>query len=182
MCSEVEGPGKRFVLWVQGCKKRCDGCCNPHMQEITIKNIYKLDHIQKMILEAKSNFDIEGITLLGGEPMLQAKALYELSKWCHSNSLSVVTFTGYTLEELEQLNYNSTLELFHNSDIVIDGAFDQTQLSEERGFIGSKNQKVYYNTDRYEDVENKHIGIELSITNTNEITINGWPLMDILFK
>ena len=38
MRTESEGPGKRFAIWVQGCKKRCPGCCNPDMQEIR-KNI-----------------------------------------------------------------------------------------------------------------------------------------------
>ncbi len=34
MCTESEGPGRRLAIWVQGCKKRCTGCCNPDMQEI----------------------------------------------------------------------------------------------------------------------------------------------------
>ena len=34
LCTESEGPGKRTAVWVQGCQRRCPGCCNPHMQEI----------------------------------------------------------------------------------------------------------------------------------------------------
>ena len=42
LSTESEGPGKRLALWVQGCERRCPGCCNPNMQEIRKNMIQKI--------------------------------------------------------------------------------------------------------------------------------------------
>lgn len=64
LCTESEGPGKRFAIWVQGCEKRCPGCCNTDMQEIR-KNIIVdtedlIDLIQKSVFSEK----IEGLSFI----------------------------------------------------------------------------------------------------------------------
>jgi len=73
--TEVEGPGKRLAIWFQGCLKNCVGCCNPHMIPIKPANIMAVDDVIKYI---DSLNGIEGITLLGGEPFLQAKNIIKV--------------------------------------------------------------------------------------------------------
>lgn len=75
LCTESEGPGKRTAVWVQGCRLKCSGCCNPEMQEIRKNKIVEVRDFVRLIADAKAKYQIEGITLLGGEPILQAEGL-----------------------------------------------------------------------------------------------------------
>jgi anaerobic ribonucleoside-triphosphate reductase activating protein len=74
-CTEVEGPGKRAALWVQGCDKRCVGCCNPDYLKIVEREILKAEAMVDRLLEAQAEWGLEGVTFLGGEPFLQAQGL-----------------------------------------------------------------------------------------------------------
>ena len=94
LCTESEGPGKRTALWVQGCLRRCPGCCNPKMQEIRKNRIVDADDVIALISGANTKYQTEGITLLGGEPILQAEGMAYIVKWCRNHELSVILFTG----------------------------------------------------------------------------------------
>ena len=74
-CTEVEGPGKRAALWVQGCDKRCIGCCNPGYLKIMERDILSAETMIERLLAAHDEWDLEGVTFLGGEPFLQAQGL-----------------------------------------------------------------------------------------------------------
>ena len=177
-CTESEGIGKRFAIWTQGCMKRCQNCCNTHMQPIIKKHIVNCDDIIKQIQYSKTNYNIEGITLLGGEPILQSKGLSYIAKWCKENDLSVILFSGYTLEEINTSNFDGALELLKYTYVLIDGEYIDELYDEERGFIGSSNQKIYFFTDVYtqKDFDNYkgYVSIEFIIDN-NKLQINGWP-------
>src|ERR1043166_9187618 len=69
------GPGRRAVVWVQGCLKRCPGCINPAMLDAAKQeNLEPVSDVARRLVEAKrSALNVEGITIQGGEPMLQAK-------------------------------------------------------------------------------------------------------------
>src|SRR6185436_9927570 len=71
-CTEAEGPGKRFALWFQGCPLRCPGCCNPEMLPFTGGTALLLDEVVRQVAEAANLHGVEGITLLGGEPLAHA--------------------------------------------------------------------------------------------------------------
>lgn len=177
-CTESEGVGKRFAIWTQGCIKRCRNCCNTHMQPIIKKHIVDCDDIIEKIQYSKKNYDIEGITLLGGEPILQSKGLSYIAKWCRKNNLSVILFSGYTLEEINTSNFDGALELLKYTDVLIDGEYIDELYDEERGFIGSSNQKIYFLSDFYtqKDFDNYkgYVSIEV-IIDKNTVKINGWP-------
>ena len=96
--TEVEGPGKRFALWVQGCLLKCPECCNPHMFDIAPRTIVETREVLTWIANSKYEHSIKGVTFLGGEPMLQARGLSEIAQGCKEMGLSVVVFSGYTLE------------------------------------------------------------------------------------
>ena len=79
-CTEAEGPGKRFALWFQGCPMRCPGCCNPEMLPFEGGEKIPISRIVTDILAARRDYGIEGITLLGGEPLAHAPAAAAITK------------------------------------------------------------------------------------------------------
>src|SRR3954449_4313718 len=73
-CTEAEGPGRRFALWLQGCPLRCPGCCNPAMLPFEGGEPVRVGRMVDQVSATAARSRIEGITLLGGEPMAQAPA------------------------------------------------------------------------------------------------------------
>jgi len=81
----------------------------------------------ELIIESQIKNGIEGITLLGGEPVLQAKGLSEVASFCKKRDLSVITFTGYALADLLADHIPYTDELLQYTDILADGYFDKNK-------------------------------------------------------
>ena len=107
--TEAEGPGHRFAVWVQGCSLRCAGCCNPEMFDERRGEPMAIES-----LAARIPATVEGITLLGGEPFEQAAGLAELARRAHASGLTVMVFSGFTLEETVSVawNFTSVLGIF----------------------------------------------------------------------
>lgn len=178
-CTESEGPGKRFAIWSQGCKKRCPGCCNEKMQKFTQKYVVAVTDIIDLIKKSYKKNNIEGVTFIGGEPMLQAEGFAEIAEWCRKNNLSVLSFTGYLYTELKELNNKHINKLLKNTDMLVDGPFIQEQFDTERDWIGSKNQKLYFLSDRYKagiEYEHKEHSMDILVSERN-LLINGWPFI-----
>src|SRR5438128_3079387 len=70
--TEAEGPGRRFALWFQGCPLRCPGCCNPEMLPFEGGTAMTVGAVDALLDEAVRTHGVEGITLLGGEPLAHA--------------------------------------------------------------------------------------------------------------
>lgn len=177
LCTESEGPGKRFALWVQGCEKKCLGCCNPGMQEFKKNIIVDTNDLIDLIQQSMFENDIEGVSFIGGEPILQAEGLSEISMWANSVGLTVLVFTGYKLEELIGMNNSSINKLLKYTDLLIDGIFIQEKYDTDRDWIGSKNQKVHFLSIAYKpgvEYKNQEHKMELFISES-DILINGWP-------
>lgn len=175
-CTTAEGPGRRFVIWVQGCLKKCKGCCNPEMQELVKNKIVSTDGLIEKIEQARNKFNINGITLLGGEPILQAKGLLEICKWCKENGLSVVLFTGYEYEKLLNSVDCNVRELLKYIDVLVDGEYVEDLYDTERSWVGSKNQKIYFLTDVYEENEDFFSDRKIEfLIDEKSILMNGWP-------
>ena len=177
LCTESEGPGKRIAIWVQGCEKRCPGCCNPDMQEIKKNIVVETKDLIELIKNSMTEAEIEGLSFIGGEPMLQAEGLSEIAEWAHSIGLTVLVFTGYLFEELKNMGNDSVDKLLYNIDILVDGPFIQEEYDTERDWIGSKNQKVYYLSNAYRsgaEYDKQEHQMEILISEKN-ILVNGWP-------
>lgn len=175
-CTESEGPGKRFAIWCQGCLNKCPGCCNPEMQPVEQKHIVSIEDLEQLIRNTIESKHIEGVSFIGGEPFLQAKGLSQLAKWCKDNGLSVLVFSGYTLEELHSLNLEGTTELLEYTDLLIDGRYDEKKPDIERPWIGSQNQKVHNLSGFYpQGIEYQaQRAMELLISD-DAVLLNGWP-------
>ncbi|AKU80220.1 4Fe-4S single cluster domain-containing protein [Spiroplasma turonicum] len=171
MCSEIEGPGKRFVIWFQGCNLRCFNCSNQEQLSFDKKMFLPVSLILERINYSKDKYNIEGITLLGGEPFMQPDGLLELTKGCQELGLTVICFTGYLIENL----LSEFKNILNNIDIIIDGPFIFKQLDLKRRLIGSKNQRVIKLSDKYKEsdyFEKPYSEVEIQIYN-NRVSING---------
>lgn len=140
-CTEVEGPFKRLCIWFQGCNRNCKGCCNKTLQSLKPANIISLEDLLEIIRKSKIENKIEGITLSGGEPLLQTD-LVKLLEEVKNLELGIILFTGYQLNEIED-------NLKSQCDIIIDGYFDEQKLDNERTLVGSTNQNINYISNRY---------------------------------
>lgn len=178
-CTEVEGPGKRAALWVQGCDKRCPGCCNPGYLKIIEREILRTDTMIERLLAAREKWDLEGVTFLGGEPFLQAQGLAAVAEGVSRAGLSVMIFTGYTLSELNALNLPGAEELLKWTDVVVDGPYQVSNPDHVRNWVGSTNQQFHYLTDRYdasiEGSTQPERLMEWRINDDGLIVVNGWP-------
>ena len=139
--SIVDGPGFRFVVFLQGCKLQCEGCHNPDAWDMDGGIEMTVDEIVAQML---SNPLTDGLTLSGGEPFLQAHECISLAIAARDNNLNVWIYTGFTIEELMGLAENDEeirrlLELTH---VVIDGKFILKERTLSLRWRGSKNQRI----------------------------------------
>jgi anaerobic ribonucleoside-triphosphate reductase activating protein len=175
-CTEAEGPGKRFAVWFQGCPLRCPGCCNPEFLPFKGGQTKTLREMTEWMTRAKEESGVEGITLMGGEPTAHAAASLTLAKVSRQLGLSVMVFSGYTIEELHGRADPIIEELIATTDILVDGPYIREQPDTERRWIGSRNQRIHFLTPRYSFDEQWRKKNTLEIRVDREgITINGFP-------
>jgi len=177
------GPGKRFVVWVQGCPFDCAGCIAPEWIEIKEAARVEVGALAQAILSIR---ELEGITISGGEPMLQAEALGELICALRSEApaLSVIVFSGFTLTQLRaKCAEDRSLErLLNQIDVLIDGTYLGAR-NNGIGLRGSSNQRVHFLTGRYthlkEEFEHGPRNVEIHVLN-GELLLTGIPTPESL--
>ncbi len=135
--SIVDGPGIRFVVFTQGCNHNCLGCHNPETHSFDGGELVDIESIVNRI---KENPLLDGITLSGGEPFEQSVECSILAKEVRGLGLNVVTYTGYTFEEI--LRNKKFRDLLLQTDLLIDGKFDISKKSMMLQFRGSTNQRI----------------------------------------
>lgn len=143
LSTKTEGPFNRCCIWFQGCNLHCKGCCNKDLQPLIPNHIVSLEELVNIVKEAKETFNIEGITLSGGEPSLQ-NGLVEFNNEIHKLNLGIIMFSG---KEKSQLNP----DLVNSIDLLIDGPFIENKLDTNRILLGSTNKNLSFITDRYMD-------------------------------
>ena len=178
-CTEVEGPGRRATLWVQGCNKRCKNCCNPAYLPLAERELVSASSVLEWLENAHHEHDLEGVTFLGGEPMLQAQGLAVVAQGAQMLGLSVMVFSGYTKNELEAMQLPGSVQLLQYTDVLVDGPYEQHLPDQHRQWVGSTNQRFYYFSSRYNsEIEKKDTAertIEIRFKEDETIFINGWP-------
>lgn len=94
----VDGPGIRFVVFMQGCNLRCGCCHNPDTWDMTQGTEYTAEEILEKVLRFREYFgDKGGITLSGGEPLLQSEFAHKLFTLCHKNGINTCLDTSGSL-------------------------------------------------------------------------------------
>lgn len=164
--TKAEGPNTRYCIWFQGCSRHCKGCWAKATWDF--EGGFEID-TNDLLTDILSTKGIEGVTFLGGEPFEQPEALHFLSKNLHDKNLGIVCFTGNKIEEIKQK------EILEYIDLLIDGEFMEAEKDFSRPWVGSKNQKYHFLSDRYSpailnEYKNK---IEVNISKNGLIFING---------
>jgi anaerobic ribonucleoside-triphosphate reductase activating protein len=175
----AEGPGERYALWLQGCSLRCPGCCNPHLFDPAGGESVDVDSLLREVMGAPA--EIEGVSILGGEPFDQAQALLPFVRGVRELELGVIVFTGLSLSELQERTDPAVRGVLSATDLLIDGRFDATYPETRRRWVGSANQRFHYLTGRYSpDIERGANGrheqrLEVRIDPAGRVQLNGWP-------
>jgi len=135
--SYANGPGPRFVIWVQGCSRGCSECFNPETHD----HYCGLELDITEILRQIPSDEVSGITVSGGEPFEQAKELAVLLEEAGRRGLSRLVYTGFTYEELIESKDSLTAVCLSLIDILIDGAYKK-EILPDIPWTGSGNQRV----------------------------------------
>ena len=136
----ADGPGLRFVLFVQGCSHRCPGCHNPQTHAFGIGTKMTVDSLYRRIL---ANPLLTGVTFSGGDPRFQAGPLAELAERLHdAGRYDIAVFTGFTFEALLKIGTPEQRRLLAAADILIDGPFVHSLRNRVLRFRGSSNQRI----------------------------------------
>lgn len=137
--SIVDGPGIRYVVFTQGCPHHCAGCHNP---ETHCFEGGREETVEAIMAQIRKNPLVSGVTLSGGEPMVQAAQLIPLAEQAKAAGKHLMVYSGYTFEELCTMQDAAVTKLLHLCDLLVDGRFEQEQKSLEIRFRGSKNQRI----------------------------------------
>jgi anaerobic ribonucleoside-triphosphate reductase activating protein len=142
----VLGPGRRSIVWVQGCPFSCAGCIAP---EWIPERPERLVAPSALADELLADPLVDGLTFSGGEPMAQARALAEVARVARrGRDLSLICFTGYRLERLRARPPSAGVaDLLEQTDVLIDGPYVRAR-DDGRGLRGSDNQRIHHLTGR----------------------------------
>jgi anaerobic ribonucleoside-triphosphate reductase activating protein len=167
--SRANGPGARFVVWLQGCTLGCPGCFNPTTHDPAGGRRIALDDLVGELTRARPG--IEGLSLSGGEPLQQPGAARALLDAARGLGLSTLAFSGYTLDEIRGLPGGPGV--LARLDVLIDGRY----VARDRlatGLRGSANQRIQLLTARYTlaDVEATPVA-EIRIGPSGEVVLTG---------
>ena len=94
----VDGPGVRFVVFMQGCSLRCGCCHNPDTWSISGGTEYTPEDMVKKVVRCREYFKEKGgITISGGEPLLQPEFVHEVFRLCHAEGINTCLDTSGSL-------------------------------------------------------------------------------------
>ena len=148
---EVLGPGKRLGIWLSGCERRCVGCSNPELWHPLPEHRTTVPSVLAMIQSIAGEHRIDGVTITGGEPFLQAEELDELLQAMRSLCTDILIYSGYRLEELRLQATTGILSILSSIAVLVDGVY-----IEERNtgaiLCGSDNQRVHILNPSYREL------------------------------
>ncbi len=148
----ANGTGVRTVLFVSGCTHHCNGCFQPQTWDFEYGQPFTDKTIRDILASLEPEY-IEGLTLLGGEPMEpdNQRALLVLLRKVKSQypNKNVWCYTGYTyetdlLDPASRIHTEATDELLSYIDVLVDGEFILEQKDLTLEFRGSRNQRILH--------------------------------------
>lgn len=171
----VLGPGTRFVVWVQGCPLACPGCVAVETWDPGGGIAVPVAELAGRILAAPG---VDGLTLSGGEPFAQAAALVRLvDRVRAARDISVMSYSGYTLEWLRRRGSSAQRALLAGLDLLVDGPY-RRELHADLRWRGSSNQRLHLLGPRHADLartEDRGVGLEVEVSGDGGIHWMGVP-------
>jgi anaerobic ribonucleoside-triphosphate reductase activating protein len=145
---DVLGPGTRFVVWVQGCGIGCRDCVSPQWIPFRGGREVAVRELAGQIADSGA----AGLTLSGGEPFAQAGPLAALVEEVRGRrDLSVMSYTGYTIEHLLAHGTAGQRRLLALVDILVDGPYLVARQADLL-WRGSSNQRLHLLSERHAEV------------------------------
>ena len=170
--TNAEGPGTRLALWVQGCSRHCDGCFEKDTWSFDDGYFISLSEMLKYLTD-----DIDGVTVLGGEPMEQAEVLAHFLREVRIRGKNSIVFTGNKYADLKQNKSKDIKNVLCNVDLLVDGEFDISCLDKTRPMVGSTNQNFIPMSDSGQELKRQTLSeknkVEIRITKDGVVMING---------
>lgn len=146
------GPGRRLIFWVQGCRFRCtETCINPALLSPDAGYTYACQDVTEGILDSirKSPFEVKGVTVLGGEPFEQAAELSEVLTPLKAHSLTIMVYSGHTHKWLLKQRSKGIINLLTLTDLLVDGPYLPDKYDPTLAWRGSTNQNLLCLSDAY---------------------------------
>ena len=140
--STANGQGFRAVIFVSGCTHHCKGCQNKEAWDFNYGEEFSEQKRKGVYEKIKENTALQGVTLSGGDPFQSAKGLITLVRDIKALGKDIWAYTGYTIEELVELNDPDVDELLRLTDVLVDGRFIEELLDYDLLFRGSSNQRI----------------------------------------
>lgn len=120
----VDGPGVRYVVFLQGCNLRCSCCHNPDTWQKNIGTQYTAQQVLERVVRFKEYFGKDGgITVSGGEPLLQSEFVKELFRLCQDNGVNTCLDTSGCI-----LNENVKELLDYTDHVLLDVKYTTNEL------------------------------------------------------
>lgn len=167
------GPGKRLLIFLQGCSLHCKGCINKHLWDFGKGK----DITAEELLAICKDQNVEGITLHGGEPLDQADGLFEIVNLLKKNGFSIILFTGYNKKELK----GKQLSVWNKADLIVCGRFIEEKKNLYMQFRGSTNQRIIKHKGPYKGykvTDGETVAI-FTLDDSGSINIKGFHSEDI---
>lgn len=156
--SEIYGHGRRLVIWFSGCSLKCDGCINSYLWDKSAGREMSISDIMEKI-EGES--DLTGVTFIGGEPLDQGELLLILSQQIIDNGKDIVLFTGYELNELDDIQK----KIADKAVVIIYGRYDKNKRDTFLRHRGSRNQTIIVKNEslmHYYSEECRQVEVEIT--------------------
>lgn len=146
---KVLGPGNRIGIWFCGCPRRCSGCSNPELWDFKDEYEISIDAAVKLVSVISSENKVDGFTITGGDPLYQANEFRAFLKKIKEISPDILVYTGYNLEDIEQIN-------LENIAVLIDGEYIEDR-NNNCLLRGSDNQKIYILDEKLKEKYTKYL-------------------------
>lgn len=132
----LDGPGVRFVVFTQGCKLRCGCCHNPDTWDLNAGSEYTPEEVVARAVRYKEYFKRDGgITISGGEPLLQPMFVQKIFRLCHAEGINTCLDTSGSV-----LNDAVKLALAETDRVLLDIKYTEDSLYREH--VGCDMKKV----------------------------------------
>ncbi|WP_454167882.1 4Fe-4S single cluster domain-containing protein [Microbacterium lacticum] len=146
--TDTLGPGRRSVVWVQGCHIGCPGCIVPESWGVRSGTWVDPAVLADDLLGSDSGH----LTVSGGEPTEQAAAVTVLLRAARALGRTTWVYTGRRLEDLVEEADEGILTMLTEVDVLVDGPF-VGRLAGGVGYRGSRNQRIIRLTDAVTEAE-----------------------------